>query len=220
MVQPATGSFRQRDAPFVNIAPAIPAKRSISEQHDILHPRPLQPRIVPRTSGSPSLPVTNGESPIFQRTPLPDTPTEIPKKRGRPTKAEAEERDRQLALEGKVHTTKKRPAKKPRPSIDPSFDDVREEEAAQPLLETPSSAVIQAVEQTSSGRRRARRPEARGQEEDDGAAGDVPEIAVSGAESPSDRLLARGSGSISSGRLPRSEDDGPETMRPWADRPA
>lgn len=201
---------------YANIAPAVPQKRSFSEQ-EIPYPphRPLQPRLVPRNTDSPVPSVTNGESPVFIRS-LPVEPgPEQPKKRGRPSKAEVEERDRQLALEGKVYQPKKRPAKKPRPSTDPAALELKLEDVAPaPLLQTTPTRPGELREESSSGKRRSRR-----QTKDDAAAADptpsreMQDLEQSVAESPSDRLLAsRDREFVVSGAAQRRTSDDSESI--------
>lgn len=110
------GFARPSGPPYVHIAPAIPAARSVSATDP---PPRRQPTLLPRNTESPLLSVTNGESPTFARAAGPDALGDLPKKRGRPKKAEAEERDRLLALQGKVHQPKRRSIKKARSSLGP-----------------------------------------------------------------------------------------------------
>jgi len=190
---------------YVNIAPAVPAVapgRSFSAQLDVDFPRrPLQPRPTLRTTESPNPPVSNGESPIYTRITGVDSAPENPKKRGRPSKEAAAERDRKLALEGKVYQPKKRPAKRMRPSLPADMSSFKDEESSTPLLQTPIAHAPESIEQTSSGKRRSRRqtrdespttrpfdftgtPLREREEEPE------PEPEPQMAESPSDRLLA------------------------------
>lgn len=114
---PSQQAFTRVSGPsYVHIAPAVTTTRSVSATDP---PTRRQPPLLPRNTQSPLLSVTNGESPTLARTAGPDALGDLPKKRGRPKKAEAEERDRLLALQGKVHQPKRRPVKKARPSLGP-----------------------------------------------------------------------------------------------------
>jgi hypothetical protein len=161
--------------------------------------RRIQPR-PPRSTDSPNPPTTNGEQFRILRPFAPPEPLgEKRRKRGRPTKEEAEERDRRLAETGQTYEPKKRPAKKPRPSETPtSFPEGAV--ATSPVMSTPlQHRDIEPKQETSSGKRRPRKP----REEDEAAA--VAHHAVprsplddsgdgrstDAAQSPSDRLLAR-----------------------------
>ncbi|KAK5941323.1 hypothetical protein PMZ80_006601 [Knufia obscura] len=184
---------------YVNIAPAAPVVapgRSFSAQLDVDPTRrPLQPRPSLRATESPNPPVSNGESPIYMRNTALDSAPEPTKKRGRPSKEEAAERDRKLALEGKTYQPKKRPAKRMRPSLPADFPSFKDEESTTPLIQTPTARAPEPVEQTSSGKRRSRRQT---RDESPSPSGGTavrereaerePEPRM--AESPSDRLLA------------------------------
>lgn len=176
---------------YTNIAPAVPQKRSFSDNEPAFPAqRPLQPRPPARSTDSPIPPVTNGESPVFVRSIGPDVQSELPKKRGRPSRAEAEERDRRLALEGKTHQPKKRPSKKLRPSIMEPLE-LKTEEILTPALQTPVTQSTAPRDESSSGKRRSRRKTG---DETLIATGmsteETNEREMAVAESPSDRLLA------------------------------
>lgn len=143
---------------YQNIAPAPSTLgRSFSEQNPIALNRQtmLQTWHGPRTTASP--PVTNGESPTLTRNlgPLESAASDQQRKRGRPSKAEVAERDRQYAAEGKVYVPKRR-HKKPRTSLALEGADQLEEESTTPLLQTPNSHAAEPIQETSSGRRRKR----------------------------------------------------------------
>ena len=158
--------------------------------------RPIQPR-PPRSTDSPIPPTTNGEAfRILRPFAPPDPPGgDRRRKRGRPTKEEAEERDRRLAETGQTYEPKKRPSKKSRPSETPG----PLSEAlmtVSPVMSTPSQQHIELKEETSSGKRRARRQ----REEEDASLQAIPRSppedsgdgrSTDAAQSPSDRLLAR-----------------------------
>lgn len=172
-----------------------PPTRAVSE-HDF-NPAPaqrtLQPR-PPRTTDSPHPASTNGEAFTILRPFAPELGVERRRKRGRPTKEEAEERDRRLAATGQTYEPKKRPAKKPRPSDTPhSLSETFSTRS--PGVETPSAPRTDPQEETSSGKRRRRF-----QNYDDPMSGRQPkspledsgnEKSIEVAQSPSDRLLLR-----------------------------
>ncbi|KAJ9615570.1 hypothetical protein H2200_001645 [Cladophialophora chaetospira] len=178
------------------IAP-YPAEVRANPESELLPPtqRPIQPR-PPRSTDSPIPPTTNGEQfRILRPFAPPEPPGDRRRKRGRPTKEEAEERDRRLAETGQTYEPKKRPAKKSRPSETPSsFSEPFH--STSPNMSTPLLQQIQPREEASSGKRRARR--LREEEElsrpalsksppDDSGDG----RSTDAAQSPSDRLLAR-----------------------------
>ncbi|KIW22993.1 uncharacterized protein PV07_11229 [Cladophialophora immunda] len=182
--------------PQPQLAPYPPEVRAVSES-DLPQPtqRPIQPR-PPRSTDSPIPPTTNGEGfRILRPFTQPEPPGEKRRKRGRPTKEEAEERDRKLAEAGQTYEPKRRPAKKSRPSETPSS--LSEALATtSPVMQTPRLQQITPKEETSSGKRRSRRQRDEGEssrqalsrspgdESGDGRSTDA-------AQSPSDRLLAR-----------------------------
>ncbi|RMD41823.1 hypothetical protein DV735_g3323, partial [Chaetothyriales sp. CBS 134920] len=157
------------------------------------HPRAIQPR-PSRSTDSPNPVSTNGESLTIMRTTGPEMAGEKRrKKRGRPTKEEAEERDRQLAAEGKVYEPKKRPTKKFRAST--GTPGPGSEAALSPIARqiTPvPRAPATTEESSSSGKRRSKRQAsfARGQPLSPTRRAPDPSDSA-GAESPSDRLFAR-----------------------------
>ena len=188
---------------YVNIAPAAPnvtQGRSFSTQLEVDQTRlPFPPRTHLRTTQSPNPPVSNGESPVHMRSNAHDSAPEPTKKRGRPSKEEAAERDRKLALEGRTHQPKKRPAKKMRHSMPADAQGFKDEDSTTPLLQTPNARAPEPPEQTSSGQRRSRR-----QTRDESPI-TMPSLGTAAAdretesepgfgrpmvESPSDRLLA------------------------------
>ncbi|KPI43224.1 uncharacterized protein AB675_7129 [Cyphellophora attinorum] len=123
-------------------------------------PRVLKPRPA-RSDDSPAPGSTNGETPL---TIVQTAPSELsldrPKKRGRPTKEEAEERDRLLAAEGKVYEPKKRPSKKTRTSTGAPVpaEEATTASASSDVTQTPLQR-IDFREDSSSGKRRSRRQE-------------------------------------------------------------
>jgi len=175
------------------LGPQPLSTRAVSE-HEYNPPtqRALQPR-PPRTTDSP-LPTTNGEAFTILRPFAPELGVDRRRKRGRPTKEEAEERDRRLAATGQTYEPKKRPAKKPRPSDTPhSLTEVFSTRS--PGAETPSVTRTDPQEETSSGKRRRRYqnfedssqgPQPKSPLEDSGN-----ERSIDAAQSPSDRLLLR-----------------------------
>ncbi|EXJ73996.1 uncharacterized protein A1O5_02290 [Cladophialophora psammophila CBS 110553] len=178
------------------LAPYPPEMRAVSES-DLPQPtqRPIQPR-PPRSTDSPIPPTTNGEGfRILRPFTHPEPPGEKRKKRGRPTKEEAEERDRKLAEAGQTYEPKRRPAKKSRPSGTPSS--LAEAPATtSPVMQTPLLQYVGPKEETSSGKRRSRRQREEGESSrqalsrspaDDSGDG----RSTDAAQSPSDRLLAR-----------------------------
>ena len=165
----------------------------------------LQPWPGPRTTASP--PVTNGESPTFTRQMglFESASSEQQRKRGRPSKAEVAERDRQYAARGEVYVSKRR-HKKPRTSLAPEGTDRPEEESSTPLLQTPTSRTAEPVLEGSSGRRRKRQLRDESPSETIHPSTEIqqtttePETEPSIAQSPSDRLLLshRDRGSVGS----------------------
>lgn len=164
----------------------------------------LQSWHVPRTTASP--PVTNGESPTFTRhTGLMEPVTAEQRKRGRPSKAEVAERDRQYAARGEVYVSKRR-HKKARTSLAPEGADRPEEESSTPLLQTPTLRTAEPVQESSSGRRRKRQLREESPIETIHPTTEIqqtttePETEPSIAQSPSDRLLLshRDRGSVGS----------------------
>jgi len=159
--------------------------------------RNIQPR-PPRSTESPMPPTTNGDGFNILRPFAPEISMERRRKRGRPTKEEAEERDRRLAAVGQTYEPKKRPAKKPRPSETPgSLSEPLV--GTSPSLQTPIAQRVEAKDESSSGKRRSRRrgeelsssqhPPPRSSPEDSGG-----ERSTDAAQSPSDRLLLQRSG--------------------------
>lgn len=172
-----------------------PPTRAVSE-HDFNPPpaqRTLQPR-PPRMTDSPLPSTTNGEAFTILRPFAPELGVERRRKRGRPTKEEAEERDRRLAATGQTYEPKKRPSKKPRPSDTPhSLSETFSTRS--PGVETPSAPRTDPQEETSSGKRRRRYQnyedpphglQPKSPVEDSGN-----EKSIDVAQSPSDRLLLR-----------------------------
>jgi hypothetical protein len=156
--------------------------------------RPLQPR-PPRSTDSPVPATTNGEGfRILRPFATSGLEGERRRKRGRPTKEEAEERDRRLAESGQTYEPKKRPAKKARPSEVPSLL-AESPLSTSPTMSTPFVQHQEAQEPTSSGKRRVRRqregeeaqqPRTRSPQDSSGDG-----QSTDPAQSPSDRLLAR-----------------------------
>lgn len=228
---------------FVSIAPALAPGRSVSESDPLIATRrPLQPRPPQmRSTESPNPPVTNGESPVYTRGRLLDPVPEPSRKRGRPTKAEAAERDRAYAEKGQTYMPKKRSIKRMRPSIGPDALPLKDEDTPISIRQTPQPRATTPIEETSSGKRRTRRqprdispiqiPGA-------GAGTDIsrsgseqrhghdtePEVEINVAESPSDRLLAgnRDRGSVGStlSRPTQQERDSMDKDHPEPDFPS
>lgn len=229
--------------PYVSIAPALAPGRSVSESDPLIATRrPLQPRPLQiRATESPNPPVTNGESPVYTRGTLLDPAPEPSRKRGRPTKAEAAERERAYAEKGQTYMPKKRSNKRMRPSIGPDAQPLKDEDTLTPIRQTPPPRTFGPAEETSSGRRRSRR-----QPQDispiqipgAGAGTDIsrsgseqrhghdtePEPDTNVAESPSDRLLAgnRDRGSVGStlSRPTQQESDSVEQAQPEPEFPS
>jgi hypothetical protein len=153
-------------------------------------PRAIQPR-PSRSTDSPIPSTTNGEGLTIVRSVGPDLGGDRRKKRGRPTKEEVEERTALLAAEGKVYEPKKRPSKKFRASTGTPIP-LSERTPTSPALQTPLPQTAEVKEDSSSGKRRSKR-----QSSLVGAPGEEPVSPTArvaeerGAESPSDRLLAR-----------------------------
>ncbi|KIX01661.1 uncharacterized protein Z518_09387 [Rhinocladiella mackenziei CBS 650.93] len=178
------------------LGPSVPPVRTVSEHE--LHPpthRSIQPR-PPRSTDSPMPPATNGEAFTILRPFAPELGMERRRKRGRPTKEEAEERDRRLAAAGQTYEPKKRPAKKPRPSGTPSSLSEALPGTLPGSQTTPLSQHVEPKEETSSGKRRSKRQ----REEDESSQQALPrsplddsgnERSTEAAQSPSDRLLLR-----------------------------
>jgi hypothetical protein len=230
--QPGLTRPHPSSTPYVNIAPAIPPTRSISESDPLLATRrTLQPLLAApiRATESPHPPVTNGESPGYLRTTLQDGP-EQSKKRGRPTKAEVAEREKAYAERGQTYQPKKRSTKRMRPSMGPDSLSLKDEDTTTSLLQTPQTPITTPLEETSSGRRRSRRqpqtispiriPSAgadlsrqeseQWHEHEHGPGQELrqePEVNV--AESPSDRILAgyRDRGSVASSLSRRTQQE-------------
>lgn len=242
---PHSGHMRPHPSttPYVSIAPALAPGRSVSESDPlIVTRRPLQPRPPPiRSTESPNPPVTNGESPVYMRGQLLDPPPEPSRKRGRPTKAEAAERDRAYAEKGQTYMPKKRSIKRMRPSIGPEALPFKDEDTLTPSRQTPQPHAFTPTDETSSGKRRSRRlprdlepiyiPGAgagtdvsrSGSEQRHGQELET-EAEVNVAESPSDRLLAgnRDRGSVGStlSRPTQQESDSLEQGHPDPDFPS
>jgi hypothetical protein len=175
--------------------PPMQQSRVFTEPAQLQHlPRAIQPR-PSRSTDSPAPGSTNGESFTILRTAGPELGVEKRKKRGRPTKEEAEERDRLLAAEGRVYEPKKRPSKKFRASTGTPIPVTGEPSNASPSSQTPAKT-IESRENSSSGKRRLRRQASQLSVQPPNQPGSpvrrVGEDAVERmAESPSDRLLAR-----------------------------
>jgi hypothetical protein len=197
--------------------PQMHQTRVFTEPATLQHiPRAIQPRPA-RSTDSPAPASTNGEGFTIVRTVGPEFGVEKRKKRGRPTKEEAEERDRLLAAEGKIYEPKKRPSKKFRASTGTPIPVTGEPSNASPSSQTPAKTV-EPREDSSSGKRRLRRQASGLSIHPPGQpaspmrrVGEEPSERM--AESPSDRLLARisergpGERSVSgdpSGRQPAS----------------
>ncbi|KIV95652.1 hypothetical protein PV10_03278 [Exophiala mesophila] len=192
-----TGSLHspRHFAPFHHMRMgANPTPTRAASDHDIraAPQRAIQPR-PPRTSNSPRPPATNGESFTIISAYTPDQMPERRRKRGRPTKEEAEERDRRLAASGQTYERKKRPAKKARPSETPgSLSEFAATTSPQP--HTPFLQ-LETGHEVSSGRR-SMRP----QDDDESSLPAQPrsppddsgnERSLDVVPSPSDRLLLR-----------------------------
>lgn len=220
-------SYNTTTYPTLAPAPATSLGRSFSHDHNYAQPRSIAPRPLLRSIESPNPPVTNGESPAFYRVAVGEGPTpDPPRKRGRPTKQDVEERERKFAAEGKVYVPKKRPVKRVRTSLAPESTAPKEDERTTPLLQTPTTTLLKPVEETSSGRRRRRqiREESplavfsAGVEPYQQEVEQEPESNL--AESPSDRLLLshRDRGSAGSS-VSRPTQPGSETLEPGHSEP-
>ena len=154
-------------------------------------PRAIQPR-PSRSTDSPNPASTNGENFSIIRTSGPEGDKQR-KKRGRPTKEEAEERDRQLAAEGKVYEPKKRKKFRASTGTPVPIGDVHFplSPAAQA---TPLPQTVETKEESSSsGKRRSKRQASLTQGDSGSPIMRIAETREErGVESPSDRLLARG----------------------------
>ena len=167
--------------------------RAVSE-HDFNPPpqRAIQPR-PPRATDSPLPASTNGEAFTILRPFAPELGVERRRKRGRPTKEEAEERDRRLAATGQTYEPKKRPTKKIRPSDTYSLSESIATRS--PGVETPTILRTDPQEEAFSETRE------RGYGEDEELSQQRPtksppedsgnERSTDVAQSPSDRLLLR-----------------------------
>lgn len=211
----------------VHIAPApasagLTSRSFSANETSYAPPRYIAPRPSLRDTESPNPGVTNGESPEYNRITLGAPNPTPPVKRGRPTKQQVEEREKKLALEGKVYVPKKRPAKRLRTSLALESGVAKEEESARPLLDTPNARAPELPEDTSSGRRRRRHTRDQsplagygGSEEAERQETEAePESNV--AQSPSDRLLPshhrdRGSAGSSFSRPTRRGSEGLDT---------
>ena len=186
--------------------PQMHQTRIFTEPAALQHmPRAIIPR-PPRSTDSPAPASTNGEGLTIVRTVGPEFGVEKRKKRGRPTKEEAEERDRLLAAEGKVYEPKKRPSKKFRASTGTPIPVGGEPSNASPSSQTPAKT-IDSREDSSSGKRRLRRQASGLSIYPPGSQQPASPIRRIGedpaertAESPSDRLLARISERVSGER--------------------
>ena len=211
---------------YVNIAPhpVGGTNRSVSEHNPSqLNTRALYPRPPLRSTESPNPPATNGGSPTLTRQMLTESgPDTMTKKRGRPSKAEVEERTRRLALEGKQYQPKKRPTKRPRHSLPVDVFGTKQEdiESPTPLLQAPIATIFEPGREESNETRRYRRsireeltPEPTNTEGHSATSLDESGLDVPVAESPSDRLLAshRDRGSVGSS-LSRPTQQESETM--------
>ena len=216
-----------RPYPLTTYAPIAPAPSGVSGRSfsygDPNYPpgRTLIARPSVRTTASPNPSVTNGESPSMLRSaPIEQELSDPPPKRGRPSKAAVEERDRKLAAEGKTYVPKKRPVKRQRSSLAPGETEPKEEESSTPLLQTPSARAPELPRESSSGKRRRRTKElsplismsagAEVRQQDV-----EPEGESNVAESPSDRLFPghRDRGSAGSS-LSRPTPRGSEPFEP------
>ncbi|EXJ78214.1 hypothetical protein A1O3_09375 [Capronia epimyces CBS 606.96] len=177
------------------LIPSLAQVRAVSE-HELQPPthRSIQPR-PPQGTDSPMPPTTNGEAFTILRPFAPEPGVERRKKRGRPTKEEAEERDRRLAAAGQTYEPKRRSAKKARLSGTPgSLSEPRP--GTSPGLPTAMSPRAEHIQEASSEKQRPR--QATKQEESPEHAAALSPLDDSGnerstdaAQSPSDRLLLR-----------------------------
>jgi hypothetical protein len=208
---------------------SLPSGRMFTEPAQLQPlPRAIQPRPA-RSTDSPAPSSTNGEGLTIVRTVGPPEFGDLKrKKRGRPTKEEAEERDRILAEQGKVYEPKKRPSKKFRASTGTPV----------PVGEGPSTTfiahehtparTIEPKEDSSSGKRRSRRPAGHLSILPPGQPGSPPRRIAGesskAVESPSDRLLARYSERAGertpAGPFTTSQNTIPETQQPQPSPPA
>lgn len=174
----------------------VPQVRAVSELefqppiHRSIQPRP------PRSTDSPMPPVTNGEVFTILQPFGSELGVERRRKRGRPTREEAEERDRRLAAVGQTYEPKKRAPKKLRLSGTPgSLSEARI--GTSPGRHTSMLQQLEHTEEGSSLRRASRQQPA---EEDPIQQHSGPqsplddsgnERSTDAAQSPSDRLLLR-----------------------------
>jgi hypothetical protein len=174
---------------------SLPSGRMFTEPAQLQPlPRAIQPRPA-RSTDSPAPSSTNGEGLTIVRTIGPPEFGDLKrKKRGRPTKEEAEERDRILAEQGKVYEPKKRPSKKFRASTGTPVPVGEGPSTFIPHEETPART-IEPKEDSSSGKRRSRRPAGQLSILPPGQPSSPPRRIAGesskAVESPSDRLLAR-----------------------------
>lgn len=177
------------------IAPALPGRRPQPEYESFPSQQPQQQRTLqprpPRSTDSPIPNITNGEVSNMIRPVTLSEPSHEPqrKKRGRPSKEEAEERDRALAAEGKVYQPKKRPAKKIRPSSETPAS-ARSGDVASFVIRTPTRQTPEMQKEGSSGKRHQIRPSEDKHEHRRYSVVERADSLPPGARSPSDRLLA------------------------------
>ena len=186
--------------------PSVPRKRSWEQDNQISRIREIRPR-VPGSTESPILPVTNGESIQISRLTPSDNRGEPLKKRGRPNKEERERRDQEYAAKGEVYKPKPRKPKKSEfvagSPLPPSVADAEPTPGLSPGLEdsspeTPPRSILDHKPESSRSTSKKKRPRESLDAMDVATARlstSVPseelDTLPAGAESPSDRLLAR-----------------------------
>jgi hypothetical protein len=182
--------------PMATLGSAIPRKRSYDQEG-----QPPPPRILPRpprSTDSPIPSVTNGESFVIMRPAHQERSSEPPKKRGRPSKEAVERREKELAAKGEVYKPTKRKSKKaetPAGSAVPPVTVPESSAVSSPVPGTPLRQTLEPRDESSSGKRRRRKQrddhQESGQSPISSFAPPEPAVGLS-AQSPSDRLLARG----------------------------
>ena len=140
----------------------------------------------------------------FRDTHSKEKSSEPAKKRGRPSKEAVEQRDKELAAKGEVYRPSKRKPRKPdalagSPLLPLTLpESSASSTSAAPQLETPLRQTFDVKEENSSGKRKRRRTRDDNQEAEQApiSAPTRDEPSNTGsmipAQSPSDRLLARG----------------------------
>ena len=185
--------------------PSMPRKRSWEQDNQISRIREIRPR-VPGSTESPVLPVTNGESIQISRLTPSDTRGEPVRKRGRPNKEDRERRDKEYAAKGEVYKPKPRKPKKseflsgsPLPLSVADLESTGVSPGPEGSgTETPPRSSQDPKPESSRGSSKKKRPRESLDDMDVASArlstnihGEERDTLPAGAESPSDRLLAR-----------------------------